>query len=148
VLWHILCLPVAQTFCAVLWHILCRTVAHFVPSCSTFCTVLWHICLKVFLSCGTWYSVPSCQELQVKNCKSRIAKKVFWTVWTFFSRGLVNERIFSLVWKYFYYQCSLREVVFNVQLHDANSACYDTRFTRVSLSKHTKVKQCFFEGNH
>jgi hypothetical protein len=31
------------------------------------------------------------QELQVKNCKSRIA------VWTLFSRGLVNERIFSLV---------------------------------------------------
>jgi hypothetical protein len=26
---------------------------------------------------GTWYSVHSCQELQVKNCKSGIAKKVF-----------------------------------------------------------------------
>jgi hypothetical protein len=37
------------------------------------------------------------QELQVKNCKQRIAKKVFQTVWTFFSRGLMNERIFSLV---------------------------------------------------
>jgi hypothetical protein len=32
-------------------------VAHFVPSR------------------GTWYSVPSCQELQVKNCKSRIASQ-------------------------------------------------------------------------
>jgi hypothetical protein len=36
---------------------LCRAVAHFVPSC------------------GTWYYVPSCQELQVKNCKSRIASQ-------------------------------------------------------------------------
>jgi hypothetical protein len=34
-------------------------VAHFVPSR------------------GTWYSVHSCQELQVKNCKSRIAKKKY-----------------------------------------------------------------------
>jgi hypothetical protein len=36
---------------------LCHAVAHFVPSR------------------GTWYSVPSCQELQVKNCKSRIASQ-------------------------------------------------------------------------
>jgi hypothetical protein len=51
---------------------------------------------------GTWYSVPSCQELQVKNCKSRIAsqelqKKSILDNLTFFSRGLMNERIFSLV---------------------------------------------------
>jgi hypothetical protein len=40
-----------------LWHILCHAVAHFVPSR------------------GTGYSVPACQELQVKNCKSRIASQ-------------------------------------------------------------------------
>jgi hypothetical protein len=86
-----------KSFCAVLWHILCRPVAHFVPSKN---------CKSRIAS----------QELQVKNCKSRIAsqklqvknykskiasqelqKKVFLTVWTFFSRGLMNERIFSLV---------------------------------------------------
>jgi hypothetical protein len=55
-------------------------VAHFVPSR------------------GTWYSVHSCQELQVKNCKSRIAKKKYFRQFGhFFSRGLMNERIFSLV---------------------------------------------------
>jgi hypothetical protein len=42
------------------------------------------------------------QELQVKNCKSRIAsqelqKKYFRQFGHFFSRGLMNERIFSLV---------------------------------------------------
>jgi hypothetical protein len=56
---------------------LCRAVAHFVPSRGT-------SSLKVFLcravahfvpSCGTWYYVPSSQELQVKNCKSRIASQ-------------------------------------------------------------------------
>jgi hypothetical protein len=37
------------------------------------------------------------QELQVKNCKSRIAKKSLLDSLDIFSRGLVNERIFSLV---------------------------------------------------
>jgi hypothetical protein len=37
------------------------------------------------------------QELQVKNCMSRIAKKSILDSLTFFSRGLMNERIFSLV---------------------------------------------------
>jgi hypothetical protein len=76
-------------------------VAHFVPSRGTFCSFPWHI---LFLpvahfvpSRGTWYSVPSCQELQVKNCKSRIANKSILDSLTFFSRGLMNERIFSLV---------------------------------------------------
>jgi hypothetical protein len=119
--------PYCGTFCAFPWHIslkvfLCRAMVHFVPYCGTFCAFPWHISLNVFLChavahfvpCrGTWYSVPSCQELQVKNCKSRIAnqelqvkncksriaKKVFKTVWTFFSRGLMNERIFSIVRK-------------------------------------------------
>jgi hypothetical protein len=97
VLWHILCRPVAHfvpslgTFCAVLWHILCLPVEHkpkslFVSCYGTFCAFPWLISLKVFLcravhvahfvpSRVTWNSVPSCQELQVKNCKSRIAKK-------------------------------------------------------------------------
>jgi hypothetical protein len=81
-------------------------------------------------SCGTWYYVPSCQELQVKNCKSRIAsqelqvkncksriasqelqvnncksriasqelQKSLFDSLDIFSRGLMNERIFSLVY--------------------------------------------------
>jgi hypothetical protein len=49
-------------------------VAHFVPSC------------------GTWYYVPSCQELQVKNCKKSLLDSL-----DIFSRGFMNERIFSLV---------------------------------------------------
>jgi hypothetical protein len=77
-------------------------VAHFVPSCGTFCAFPWHISLKVFLchavahfvpSRGTWNSVPASQKLQVKNCiKSRLD-----SLDIFFSRLLMNERIFSLV---------------------------------------------------
>jgi hypothetical protein len=52
--WHILFLPRGTSSLKVF---LCRAVAHFVPFC------------------GTWYYVPSCQELQVKNCKSRIASQ-------------------------------------------------------------------------
>jgi hypothetical protein len=37
------------------------------------------------------------QELQVKNCKSRIEKKSLLDSLDIFSRGLMNERIFSLV---------------------------------------------------
>jgi hypothetical protein len=63
-------------FCAFPWHIslkvfLCRAMAHFVPSRGTFCAFPWHI---VF--CSRLSRIAS-QELQVKNCKSRIAKKVF-----------------------------------------------------------------------
>jgi hypothetical protein len=86
----------------------------FVPCCGTFCVFLWHMVL---------YYVPS--ELQVKNCKSRIAsqelqvnkcksiiasqelqvknckKSLLDSLDIFFSRlGLMNERIFSLVFGY------------------------------------------------
>jgi hypothetical protein len=44
-------------------------VAHFVPSRGTFCAFPWHM---VF--CSLLSRIAS-QELQVKNCKSRIAKK-------------------------------------------------------------------------
>jgi hypothetical protein len=97
--WHI------SLYCAVLWHNLCLPVAHkfkslFVPCYGTFCPFLWHISLKVFLchavahfvpSRGTWYFVPSCQELKVKNCKKCLLDSLD----TFFSRGLMNERIFQ-----------------------------------------------------
>jgi hypothetical protein len=57
-------------------------VAHFVSSCGTFCAF---------------------QELQVKNCKSRIAKKsLFDSLDVFFSRLFMNERIFSLVFVLFF----------------------------------------------
>jgi hypothetical protein len=75
VLWHILCLPVAHKFQSL-----------FVPCCGTFCAFPWHMVFCSFLS-----------RIQVKNCKSRIAKNNFLDSLDFFSRGLMNERVFSLV---------------------------------------------------
>jgi hypothetical protein len=83
-------------------------VAHFVPSRGTsrLKVFLCHAVAHFVPSCGTWYYVPSCKELQVKNCKSRIAsqelqvkncKKSLLDSLDIFSRGLMNERIFSLV---------------------------------------------------
>jgi hypothetical protein len=124
--WHIshigLFVPCRGTFCAVPWLILCLPMVHkskslFVPCRGTFCAFPCRgtSSLKVFLchavahfvpSCGTWYYVPSCQELQVKNCKSRIAsqelqvkncRKSLLDSLDIFSRGFMNERIFSLV---------------------------------------------------
>jgi hypothetical protein len=63
---------------------LCHPVAHFVPSRGTFCAFPWHM---VFCSL---LSIIASQELQVKNCKSRIAKKsIFDSLDIFFSR--LNE---------------------------------------------------------
>jgi hypothetical protein len=79
---------------------------HFVPSRGTFLTCKSRIASQE-LQVKNCKSRIASQELQAKNCKSRIAsqelqvkncKKVFYTVWTFFSRGLMNERIFSLVY--------------------------------------------------
>jgi hypothetical protein len=69
--------PSCGTFCAFPWHILCLPVAHkpkslFVPCYGTFCAFLWHM---VFCSCLSRNASQELQskELQVKNCKSRIA---------------------------------------------------------------------------
>jgi hypothetical protein len=96
--------PSRGSFCAFPWHIslkvfLCRAAAHFVPSpwhikskslfvpcCGTFCAFLWHMVLCSHLSRIT------SQELQVKNCKKSLLDSL-----DIFSRGLMNERIFSLV---------------------------------------------------
>jgi hypothetical protein len=95
--WHILCLPMAHksksifvpcrgTFCAFPWHIKSKSL--FVPCCGTFCAFLWHMVLCSLLS-----RIAS-QELQVKNCKKSLLDSL-----DIFSRGLMNERIFSLVYQ-------------------------------------------------
>jgi hypothetical protein len=95
--------PSRGTFCAFPWHILCLPVAHkpkslFVPCYGTFCAFPWQLAHKfknVFLCRAVAHFVPSravahgilfplvknyksriaSQDLQVKNCKSRIASK-------------------------------------------------------------------------
>jgi hypothetical protein len=59
--------------------------------------------------------------MKVKNCKSRIAKKVFSTVWTFLSRGLMNERIFSLV---IVYSAKNREIINKIISADGFSVLF------------------------
>jgi hypothetical protein len=66
----------------------CHASAHFVPTRGTFFQELQVKNCK---------SRIASQELQVKNCKSRIAKKSLLDSLDIFSRGLMNERIFSLV---------------------------------------------------
>jgi hypothetical protein len=92
---------------------LCRAVAHFVPSCGTVCAVLWHsLCRPVahFVpSRGTCYSVPSCQELQVKNCKKKELQKKSFRQFEHFFRGLINERIFSFFFIFILVLATLNE---------------------------------------
>jgi hypothetical protein len=123
VLWHILCLPVAHkfkslfvpccgTFCAFPWHILCLPVAHcilfpLVKNCKSR-IASQELQVKNCKSriASQELRVKNCksriasQELQVKNCKSRIAKKSILDSLDIFSRGLMNEIIFSLVFKF------------------------------------------------
>jgi hypothetical protein len=78
-----------------LWHILCLPVAHgimfrLVKNCKS------RIASQE-LQVKNCKSRIASQELQVKNCKSRIAKKSLLDSLDIFSRGLMNERIFSLV---------------------------------------------------
>jgi hypothetical protein len=75
-------------FCAELWHILCLPVAHtkrlFVTCCGTCCAMLWHIlCL------------PVAHFVQVKNYKKMSLNSL--DSWKVFSRGLMNEKKYSLV---------------------------------------------------
>jgi hypothetical protein len=66
--------PCYGTFCAFLWHISLKSL--FVLCYGTFCAFPWHIlCLPVAHGFCSLLSRIASQELQVKNCKSRIASQ-------------------------------------------------------------------------
>jgi hypothetical protein len=47
----------------------------FVPCCGTFWAFLWHKSKILFVPSGGTFCAFMCQELQVKNCKSRIVSQ-------------------------------------------------------------------------
>jgi hypothetical protein len=92
-LWHILCLPVAHGIMFPLvkkWKSRIASQELQVKNCKS------RIASQE-LQVNNCKSIIASQELQVMNCKSRIAKKVFLDSLDIFCRGLMNERIFSLV---------------------------------------------------